>query len=69
MKKKYTKAGMSSFSGRLSQCSFTFQVLIPAQGLLFRPMGVYDGFVVDPVFAEPVSLGPCHGSPADRYQD
>jgi len=36
---------------------FVFQVVIPAQSLLFRSVSVHDGFVVDSVFPDRVSLG------------
>ena len=35
---------------------FVFEIVIPAHGLLFRPIGVHDGLVVDAVFPDRVFL-------------
>lgn len=40
--------------GREGKLNFVFQVVIPAEGLFFWPIGVHDGLVVDAFFADAV---------------
>jgi hypothetical protein len=40
---------------------FVLQVVIPAESLFFRPIGVDDGFVVDAFFADAVLAQLGHG--------
>jgi hypothetical protein len=41
-------------SGREGKLDFVLQVVIPAESLFFRSIGIDDGFVVDSFFANPV---------------
>src|ERR1039458_3542197 len=40
---------------------FVFQVVVPSHGLLFRPICVRDGFVVNSVLSDRVFVGLFHG--------
>src|SRR5262249_24636182 len=39
------------------EAEFIFQIVVPPHGLLFRPVSVYDGFVVDSIFADTIFSG------------
>ncbi len=53
-------------ASRERETDFVVQVVIPAESLLFRPIGVDDDFIVDSFLAEAVSLGLGHGFLAER---
>src|SRR5215471_20267019 len=56
-------------SGLEGETDLAFQIVVPAQCLLFRA-GIDDGFVVDAVFPDRVSLGPLHSfAPKIRRTD
>src|SRR4029434_74498 len=50
----------SNALGLKRESDFVVEVAMPTHHLLFRPIGVGDGFVVDPVLPDRVSLGSLH---------